>query len=1105
MKKIVRIFFVAVFFVGFSPIGFSILEKQNFHANSISGDSLLTLTVVVSDSIGSLADVSVSVRRYGVPLYSVTTAENGSVIFSYLTPSVYQIHVDGFDNYKSMDTSIFLDEQYVIFYLRLEKSNSLNNLEKNSFLPPNDSSGVMVPYPTSAVGNYYYIKATSAPHLAISYYPPDASGFLLYSAPQPTYSYATPGPYCTGIHDAPWDFLTEEDRGHLELIIFEKNGMKGIKNSSDDIIVQPIYHSIKRLYGIPYDRFIVQKGDQFGLVNGKSEWLLPLGFDLIFSCAQRLSCEHSRNFLVVKKDGKFGLCTTNGDILVAPKYDYLDSQLDEFACPAEHRLMVVSLDGKYGYINEVGEEIVPLIYDSVARFEKDTRAITYKNGKQGLVKKDGTILFEPIYDEVFFYASNREIRVAVDGKFGIIGETGKMLVSPQFDEVSYVQNLFGPADHGALENYKKTQVYFVRSGKKWGVFKYDSTVVSNPEFIFDELQSMYSQSNLIRFRQGLKWGLINENLEIIQPAKFDAVISLGEYQYCYRIGSKWGFIYDGGKQISPAIYDKIEKSYYYAERLINVLKGSFHGVCRSDGTVVVPTKFLSVICTIDLEDYGFSNFKHDSKYGLIDSTGKIICEAIYDSEIPLDNFMNGNNWYTIAYRLGKAVAIGRDGVEIIGPHYDDFYNSGETGEFFIVKKSGKFGVVSKSGKKLITPKYDAIERLFIANTGDSQHYFFKVSVAGKWGLVDTLGNVVFQIIYDDVLQESNSDFRVRKDGRYGILDYLGNEVIPMSFESVRFIKDKYGIVRGSNSKYGLINRGGDTLVPFKYSYIDYGMTGHYFMIRDGSLEGIMDTTGKEIVKPIYQNLKYYDKNFIAVKYNERYGFIDSTGTLIVDYKYEKVKEVWNDYVTVRMNNKFGVVRKSGEEVLPCIMDAEIDYNHLMLYGYESFSSNLKYGLMDSNFRILVQPKFDSPVNYPYGQNLFIVRQGNLFGVIDHVGRELIPFMYTYMSGIYYNSSKLFEVRLDNKIGMVDSLNQLIIHIDYDFLSDFKFSGESTGDGCFVVSKNEKFALIGFDGELITQFIYERWGRDEEGNYFLYRGDKRFIILKDGTEIRDERY
>ena len=360
MKKFVQIFFVSLFCFGFSTSGFST-------------DKLIKLNVNVIDSDNSepLPFAKLILFRYGVQVGVSTTDFDGVATIPMLTPSVYQIRVFYLD-YTTVDTSLFLIDPFESITIKMKSSIIIdtnviityaiptiddsgpaggtitriyiNDDSLTSGTPPNGiymgvytvvgASAVSsnlpalsgyVPKMSSIMPTYSYVLLTSAPQIVTSYGWAFNSGHRLESGYH--------GVYCTGLHNEPWDFLVEEEHPELDLFLIDKYGMKGVMNSDSVMVIEPVYNTIREMHGIYYDRFIVQKGDYFGVLDGENKWVLPLEFDEIYSCSKRLSCVHARNLLVVKKNGKYGLFTTNGDTIVFPKYDYLDSRLDEFACP----------------------------------------------------------------------------------------------------------------------------------------------------------------------------------------------------------------------------------------------------------------------------------------------------------------------------------------------------------------------------------------------------------------------------------------------------------------------------------------------------------------------------------------------------------------------------------------------------------------------------------------------------------------------------------------------------------------------------------------------------------------------------------------------------
>ena len=57
---------------------------------------------------------------------------------------------------------------------------------------------------------------------------------------------------------------------------------------------------------------------------------------------------------------------------------------------------------------------------------------------------------------------------------------------------------------------------------------------------------------------------------------------------------------------------------------------------------------------------------------------------------------------------------------------------------------------------------------------------------GKWGFIDTIGNLVIDFTYDDIVYYGFSDgfAGVKKDGKFGLIDKNGNVVIPFVYDGI---------------------------------------------------------------------------------------------------------------------------------------------------------------------------------------------------------------------------------------------------------------------------------------------------------------------------------
>jgi hypothetical protein len=155
------------------------------------------------------------------------------------------------------------------------------------------------------------------------------------------------------------------------------------------------------------------------------------------------------------------------------------------------------------------------------------------------------------------------------------------------------------------------------------------------------------------------------------------------------------------------------------------------------------------------------------------------------------------------------------------------------------------GYIDKSGKEVIEPIYEEAEEFGWYNLA-------KVRLEGDYGLIDTAGNVVIDIKYDDIaLDFDGRNIAICDDGKCGIIDRNGNEISEMKYDEIEFVElgdlhDILAIVT-LNGKVGCVGFNGKEILATKYDYI-YPTVEGLFVVDQGDESIIVDRTGKRIVK-----------------------------------------------------------------------------------------------------------------------------------------------------------------------------------------------------------------------------------------------------------------
>ena len=99
-------------------------------------------------------------------------------------------------------------------------------------------------------------------------------------------------------------------------------------------------------------------------------------------------------------------------------------------------------------------------------------------------------------------------------------------------------------------------------------------------------------------------------------------------------------------------------------------------------------------------------------------------------------------------------------------------------------------------------------------------YIHSVKNNGKSGLINTMGEIVLPIEYDDIENYAKEGFiRIYKNGKYGMVNDSGNIVIPPTYpDSHSSFENGLWAVK-QDGKWGFVNTTGKVIIPFQYKSV----------------------------------------------------------------------------------------------------------------------------------------------------------------------------------------------------------------------------------------------------------------------------------------------
>ena len=300
--------------------------------------------------------------------------------------------------------------------------------------------------------------------------------------------------------------------------------------------------------------------------------------------------------------------------------------------------------------------------------------------------------------------------------------------------------------------------------------------------IYDNLKVQENANNLfISYKKNNKWGVINYNMTTF-PTKYDSIEFCKNSRIIYHMDGLYGYLNQKGVEISKPIFSKIDQLNYNSDisNIEIVRSNNKFGIIDSNANFIIEPKFDKIeILNNSLSTKKVAKFyikvKKDSKVGYFNEFGNILIEPKYDTIL---NFISG-----------------------------DFLNA-----FF--ESAGKWGLLDKTtGAELSPAKYDEIIPMKF------QKNFYKYRIKSKYGVLSKGGKEVTEVLYDSIVEESESNLRVKQNTRFGIIDYTGRIVIPIEFDKIEDFKNDYQKV-SVKQKFGLYSKAGKNLISCQCDSID---------------------------------------------------------------------------------------------------------------------------------------------------------------------------------------------------------------------------------------------------------------------------------------------
>ena len=546
----------------------------------------------------------------------------------------------------------------------------------------------------------------------------------------------------------------------------------------------------------------------------------------------------------------------------------------------------------------------------------------------------------------------------------------------------------------------------------------------------------------------------------------------------------------------PTYYDSLETNHIVSQQVLFPYYNNGYGFINSKGEIVIPVSYKKHSqCPHLFEDFIW--LKNEVEDQLITKSGKVFwkehLDQIKDLGVGLLS-VSKDERYGLIHKSGKV---------ILPMIYDDLQIINQ--QYIAYRENRFWGIASALGRKLTKPIYQSILGI---------NGFILLQQQGNWAvinskkIIETLDTPLqLSFIYDDYGVYDNDHLIVFQDDKVNIISKelalkipdsttditIGNEVlITENNESYHLIDPALFEVLATSKHPILSNEAGvfyqldnqwtiwENRQPTKLNCDSLSLLGDHFIkcYQADSVRFLPNIKTQFPKNTIFTNLQQPNETYLLIKNQKYISLMDSKGHSQLLEDYDKVTLAGDSLLIVQQGQLKGLINIKGEKI------TGIDYNAIQRYDSITFTllKGSKFGIYNVSNNTLIKPNYSERI-VSYDESLYIANQNNLYGLIDHEGRIILPFEFDQIQ--YWNSTSALVKKEYQWIIYNIQDNQPII----DKISQYTKLNATENLQIMRIFKENGFGILhNKKGELIPPSFYNVY-QVQHQNTMLYIAEK----------------
>lgn len=608
------------------------------------------------------------------------------------------------------------------------------------------------------------------------------------------------------------------------------------------------------------------------------------------------------------------------------------------------------------------------------------------------------------------------------------------------------------------------------------------------ELNYDKVGAFHKGGNVIVSNKE-KYGLVSRQGEAITPCIYEEIKPFYKGLAAVKKDKKWGFVDTLGQVRIPFEYDAVNAGFYLP--LAFVKKGDFWGGITPMGEIKLSFEYDLIedaLLKVNQEKYGYYNvqnhdalvFKQEKKlpnyyfarkgaaWGMFDFEGNVLIPCQYLDYQLLDNYIRMGN--------AKQCAL----FDTQGNQLSPFYL-----EIRTASKPNYFEVTTAHGRGL----WHLVRGEIIPPTFSSLHIDLPViwvAQDNKWSLRDSNFRTILPIEYDDFVE----------NGRFFITK---NVKMPSSKSpNITYKEEKESFDGGfTEEEEEQVDEWG-----FEADFGDERSNSFDWGFGDVYDYGLLDSTGKQLFSCEYVDVQIYENRYVVLRDSfQRYAVWDA---VISDFLYPfqakyQFYEVNSQGVIASILAKSDTLKRdtlqTETDIVPTeagIIKPYCSADILPMDIAISLLNTYSYGMLDHKGNILIPFLYTRPIKMR-NKGFLEFDNGEAVGKMDYKGKIIFPPLYNNYQKMTYLTAKKqqhYVYKVKNKEGLYGFVNpngKQIVPCKYVSINPYAHKI------CLIENEEELYGLMDFNGKIMVPCIYMYYKYDENAGLLVFDNETNHCI------------